>query len=224
MSCRVIRDPAPLSSHPLFEVDERRASPPKSALWTSGDGGDNNTAGEVERLSAQVRDLQTRLQSTNAEARQAGFAEGETAGYERATASTKPVLEKLAKAIADTSSLRGRIREETEKDLITLAIAVARRILRREITVDPDALQGIVKAAIEKVQTRDITRVRIHSGHEQAVRHCLLACHAAGVELIGEPGLEPGDVIIETKRGNLEASIDTQLAEIERGFADRIGR
>ena len=36
--------------------------------------------------------------------------------------------------------------------------------------------------------------------------------------------LEPGDIIIETRRGDLDGCIETQLAEIERGFADRLKR
>jgi flagellar biosynthesis/type III secretory pathway protein FliH len=32
--------------------------------------------------------------------------------------------------------------------------------------------------------------------------------------------LAPGSVLIDSSRGVLDASVDTQLAEIERGFAD----
>jgi flagellar biosynthesis/type III secretory pathway protein FliH len=33
-----------------------------------------------------------------------------------------------------------------------------------------------------------------------------------------------GSVIFETPRGNLDASVDSQLQEIERGLADRLRR
>jgi flagellar assembly protein FliH len=37
-----------------------------------------------------------------------------------------------------------------------------------------------------------------------------------------DPGLERGAAVLETARGELDASIETQLAEIERGFADLV--
>jgi flagellar assembly protein FliH len=40
------------------------------------------------------------------------------------------------------------------------------------------------------------------------------------VEVIGDAGLARGAAILDSNRGTLDASIETQLAEIERGFAD----
>ena len=36
--------------------------------------------------------------------------------------------------------------------------------------------------------------------------------------------LQPGGVVFETNQGNLDASVDSQLAEIERGLADHMRR
>jgi len=44
------------------------------------------------------------------------------------------------------------------------------------------------------------------------------------VELVPDPGLECGSVILETTRGILDSSITTQLEEIERGFVDMVKR
>lgn len=154
--------------------------------------------------------------------RAAALLEGEASGYEKAAIAARPVMEKLASAIADISGLRARVRGEAERDLVTLSLAIARRILRREISIDPDAVQGLVRAALEKLQSRDITRVRVFPGHEEAVRRCLSAVHAGAVDLLADPAMQAGDILVETSRGNLDASIDTQLKEIERGFADRL--
>jgi flagellar assembly protein FliH len=44
------------------------------------------------------------------------------------------------------------------------------------------------------------------------------------VEVIADPGLERGAVILDSARGMLDASVETQLSEIERGFADLVRR
>jgi flagellar biosynthesis/type III secretory pathway protein FliH len=44
------------------------------------------------------------------------------------------------------------------------------------------------------------------------------------VELIADSSLQCGDVLFETAHGNLDASLESQLGEIERGLADRLRR
>jgi flagellar biosynthesis/type III secretory pathway protein FliH len=45
---------------------------------------------------------------------------------------------------------------------------------------------------------------------------------AAHIEVIGDPTLDRGAVLFETARGRLDASAETQFAEIERGLTDRL--
>jgi flagellar biosynthesis/type III secretory pathway protein FliH len=55
------------------------------------------------------------------------------------------------------------------------------------------------------------------------VSSCLQQTLTGGqVEVLPDAAREPGSVIFETSRGNLDASVDTQLQEIERGLADRL--
>ena len=35
--------------------------------------------------------------------------------------------------------------------------------------------------------------------------------------------MRPSDLVFETSWGELDASVETQLLEIERGFSDRLG-
>jgi flagellar assembly protein FliH len=46
----------------------------------------------------------------------------------------------------------------------------------------------------------------------------------ASVEIVADASLLAGSAVFETSRGEMDASIGTQLAEIERGFADVMRR
>jgi flagellar assembly protein FliH len=158
------------------------------------------------------------------DARQTGFREGEAAGRSGAQAELLPVLERLGRTVDELALLRPRLREQAERDLVRLAVAVARRVLRRELTVDPQAIAGLVKAALEQLASEERVRVRVHPEHESAVRACLAdAGRSNGIEIAGDPALERGSAIFETTRGDLDASAEAQLAEIERGLTDRYG-
>lgn len=156
------------------------------------------------------------------DARQIGFREGEAAGRTAAQNEIQPLVERFARTIDELAALRPRLREQAERDLVRLAVAIARRVVRRELTIDPQAITGLVKAALEQLSAGERIRVRVHPEDEAAVRSCLAAAgRAASVEVAGDAALERGSAILETERGNLDASAETQLAEIERGLTDR---
>ena len=97
------------------------------------------------------------------------------------------------------------------------------RVVRRELSANPDALRGLVMAALEKLQGQEISRVKVHPSHVSMVKSCLQQALSGGqVEVLPDPSREPGSVIFETTRGNLDASVDSQLQEIERGLTDRL--
>jgi flagellar assembly protein FliH len=165
--------------------------------------------------AAFARQVEARVE----EARQRGYREGEAG----ARGAVQPVLERLAHSIDALAGLRNRIRKEAESDLVKLSIAIARRILHRELSVDPEAISGLMKAALEKVQAQEIHRVRVHPDLEAAVRKALESfASGRSVQVVADGGRESGDIVFETTRGNLDASIGTQLQEISRGLADRL--
>jgi flagellar assembly protein FliH len=170
---------------------------------------------------ARAAELERQWQEKVCQARAAGAAEGETTGRNRAAAELQPVIERLSAAMAELAGLRARLRREAEADTIQLALAIARRVLRRELAVDPEALHGLILGALEKLESREISRVRVHPSQTAAVAAALRkAPGGETVEVIADGRCEPGAAIFETPRGNLDASVDTQLQEIERGLAD----
>lgn len=174
-----------------------------------------------ERLGAQVAQLERQFEQRIVEARSAGMREGEAAGRNRAAAELQPVIERLARTIDELSQTRTRLRKEAEADMVKLSLEIARRVLRREVAVDPEALHGLVLAAFEKLQGQEICRVKVHPSHAATIRLSLQKSATGNViEVIPDAALQPGAVIFETPRGNLDASIESQLQEIERGLAD----
>ena len=65
--------------------------------------------------------------------------------------------------------------------------------------------------------------MKVHPSHVATVKSCLQQALNGGlVEVVPDPSRELGAVIFETTRGNLDASVDSQLQEIERGLTDRL--
>ena len=172
-------------------------------------------------LAGRVRELEQQIERSTQEAFQKGLHQGEAEGKRKAQAQVEAELQRLGRTVADMAGLRHLIRREAEEELVRLALAIARRVLHRELTVDPEAVTGLVKAALGKIEIRDTYRVRTHPAHAAAVSRCLAEIGAPQkIEVFGDSSLELGSAVFETGRGSLDASVETQLMEIQRGLAD----
>lgn len=179
------------------------------------------TCDSSAELDAMRKDCERRVREAHA----AGAREAEAAARTRAAAEGQKSIETLASSVAELAQLRPRLRKQAESDVVQLALAIARRLLRREIAVDPDAIRGLIIAALEKLQAQEIHRVRTTPEYIQPLTAILrqTVSHLK-IEVIADSSLRPGGIVFETNQGDLDASIDSQLREIDRGLADCLRR
>ena len=179
-----------------------------------------NPGGPVQDEPA-TRDFERQLEKSTQEAFHRGLQQGEAEGRKQAQVQLDAEIQRLGRTVAEMAGLRHAIRREAEEELVRLALAIARRILHRELTVDPEALTGLVRAAVGRVEMRETYRVRTHPEHVAAVTRCLAQAGAPQkIEVVADTSLEKGSAVFETARGTLDASVDTQLAEVQRGLVD----
>lgn len=165
--------------------------------------------------------FEQRLREEAESARRAGYQEGVAAGRKEALAEMDGLMRQLAHSIEALAGFKPRLRQEAERDVVNLSLGIARRVLRREIQVDREAVLGLVKAAFENASLREVTEVRVHPGHVARVREYLVGIGAPeAIEVKPDAGLEQGAVLLETGRGTVDASMETQLEEIAHGLVD----
>jgi len=215
MSNRIITGAAAKTAKPLEWTQSHPLKPSVSG----------QPVGQVQndQLEQQLRTRIRELEGSVQQAFQSGRREGDSMARQELSARLDAVCQTFARTVEEIAGLRTRVRREAEEDVVRLSVAIGRKILHRELTLDPDALHGLVKAAIQRVDARDVSRVRMHPEDFPHVQRAMAAVSTLrNIELIPDPSLERGAAIFETTRGNLDASMETQLREIERGFTDLV--
>jgi len=159
------------------------------------------------------------------EARREGLKEGR----EKAEAELAKVGEALAKALVQIGELRGQVLHEAEADLLKLAVAIARKVVLKELAADPGTLARLVRAAVEVAVDGDEVLVRLNPEDHAVAESCqefkemLRECPQVSIK--ADPDLPQAGCLVETVRGNIDAGLDAQLEEIYRGLAEeRSGR
>jgi flagellar assembly protein FliH len=213
MSCRLIKGESGAGVQPVTwrQAGVREPSDYHKPLRLYTDNNDRpEPHGAVE-----LREVERKLE----EAYQRGLREGDSRAAQRMEEQVTARIQQLGRSIEQLALHRGKVQREAEPELVRLSLAIARRILRRELSVDPEALLGLVKAGLERIESADVHRVRVHPEHAPVLAR-LLEGAARSVEIAADPGLPVGAVIFETSRGSLDTGLETQLKEIERGFVD----
>jgi len=195
-----------------------------SSRLSSNGGAPSNSKPPEPADPRQASEAEHIRQAELAQVRKIAFEEGAKKALEQAKNEVTAANDRLAQALREVVALKRRVRTEAESDVVKLSLAVARRILHRELNADPDSIQGIVYAGLQKLQNRQILSIRISPASLGSVR---AAFEKAGLlpdlSILPDPKLRNGDIIFETALGELDASVESQLQEIERGFADRLG-
>jgi flagellar assembly protein FliH len=202
----------------------------KPIAWPSSGSHDafftapQHTSAKRESDSHAARAEQEAEQRT-VDAYQQGLKDGHTAAAQEMSAKVDIINGRLARTMEEVTGVRQRYRHEAEEDVVALALAIARRILHRELTIAPEALLGLVKAALVKIDGRELHSVRVRPEDAAMIQqHFEKMGLPRRVEVIADPGLERGAAIFDSSRGALDASVETQLSEIERGFTDLVRR
>jgi flagellar assembly protein FliH len=193
----------------------------QAVAWSPG--------GSPQQLSpaAPRRDLETdvEIEARLKIAYQHGFAAGQAAGIQQASERIEPAAAALNRIAAELATVRKRFRAEVEEDTVKLALAIARRVLHRELETDPEAILGLVMAAFQKLNARETHRLRLSPKDAAIVQeHRAQFEFPEALQINADPSLAPSSAVFETSRGELDASVEIQLAEIGRGFADVVKR
>jgi len=157
------------------------------------------------------------IEEIRRQAFQEGLGEGERAGSERTAAEYSKKLDELGAVLTQLESYKRNLRSDAEREVVDLAFAVAKRILRREVTVDPTTAVAMVRTCIEEFSEAEATKIVVNPADFELVSQHV----GQEIAVSADPGIARGGAILETAQGKLDAQIDSQLSEIELGLADR---
>jgi len=110
-----------------------------------------------------------------------------------------------------------------EPEVVKLALAIASRILRREVQLDPLMLTGAVRVALGQLSSATRVRLRVPSADSALWSEAMAHIPNLEVrpEVLAVDEMQAGDCVVEADVGSVDLGFPTQLDEIERSFFDR---
>ena len=173
----------------------------------------------------------------NEQAYQRGFADGRKRGMTDAEDTwqllgekkIEPLLISLQEVLLQLNNIRKETYRKIEKEVVELALAIARQVICQEITIDREIVVGVAREALAKVENPGRIKIKMSPSDLQFINETQsqlsnLVENIDIVTLEATESIQRGGCIIETDLGEIDARIEKQLLAVEESFRTALGK
>jgi flagellar assembly protein FliH len=156
------------------------------------------------------------LADLQAEAYQEAYEQGLAEGREAGRDEVRTQVERLAGMFYDLAKPFEALDQQVEQELLSLALALARHIVRRELKTDPTQIIGIIREAIAAlpVAAREV-RVHLHPEDAAVAREHLAPTESERAwTLIEDPVMARGGCQVTTLTSRVDMRLETRLGAL----------
>ena len=171
---------------------------------------------EAERLLAGAR---TGAAEVERQARERGMAEARAHAEGEIARLVEPLRAQFAESLDEVAALREHLAAQAEREMVRLAVEIAKKIVQREVTMDAEITLTLARVALSRINSRTVAIVRLNPedfAYVNARRDRLGA--NVSVEIVSDASVGRGGCLVETESGDVDARIEQQFAEIERSL------
>jgi flagellar assembly protein FliH len=209
-------------------IKSKHALPAEPVIYRFEDvAGDARQIVENAKAEAAVivADAHSQAEEVHRQAEQAGrddaLATAKAAAEAELQSQLQSLLPAIASAVQQLSEGRQAWQQEWQRNAVSLAVKIAERVVRREIKRTPSITLSYVREALEMCAAAPQVRVLLHpddaqslgESAQQIVREISPAAHA---EIVADEKITRGGCRIETRHGEIDQQIETQLRRIEK--------
>jgi flagellar assembly protein FliH len=184
-----------------WETMAARPAPTAMAVGGGADGPD-----EQARLAALERDAFAK-----------GYAQGEHAGAESASARANDMLCRLGQTVEELAALRTEIIRRTERQTVQLVVAIAERVVQREVTLDRGLLVGMARAALDRLGEYGSATIRLNPEDYSAIS-APPSAEGAPLRVLADPSVSRGGCLVQSDFGFMDVSPESQFRELARAL------
>ena len=142
-----------------------------------------------------------------------GYAEGERIGKEMGEKMVETIVKRYDHAIARLAETHKALADSMEEEIVRLALEISRKIVQRELAMDPDIVSAVAAVALKRVSNHQSITLRVSRQDFGRIRTAIATTNPA-VQVKEDASLERGDFVIDTGQTHLDGRIASQIEAI----------
>jgi flagellar assembly protein FliH len=174
---------------------------------------------EVDQAAPQAPSLAEIEEAARVQGYNVGYEEGRAAAAAAAEESMAESVRRLMALAANVQESNTAFFRSAERQVVDLALQIAQKVVEKEVENMPDLAINVIRSALEEMDARTAVRVRVSPDDEELLRRRWSQCVPSGVaadriELQADEKVQSGGAIIETTQGQVDAQLETKLAQL----------
>jgi len=160
------------------------------------------------------------LQLLEKQAFEQGYREGERIGRKLGDDMMETAAKRYDRAIAELAEAYIAVVNAVETSTVELALEIARKVIQREISTDPDLVSALATVALRRVQSHPSITIRVSRYDFPRVSEAIAGINDS-VAVVEDPSLERGDFMIDSSQTRLDGRIRSQVESLGRAMLEQ---
>ena len=141
----------------------------------------------------------------------------------RANQELRKAVVALNTAAAEAIGAKEQMKSDAVSELVELAVAIAERVIKRQVMIDPQVLVANLREALALTGRQKQLRVAIHPSQCQVLAAAIPQLQMewpaiGGAQIIEDESLTPGGCRVLTDHGQIDADLNAQLDRVIAGL------
>ncbi len=137
------------------------------------------------------------------------------AGLRKARATVETIMSRYHAAIAELELVRDRVFLETEDDLVSLALEIAKQVIGADLSAQRAYAERMVDHALKLLRGADKITLRLSSSDYAALvrKRPELVSSNSVVQVVEDASITLGGLVAECELGRVDATVERRLVE-----------
>lgn len=148
-----------------------------------------------------------------------GYAEGERIGKQMGEKMVETIVKRYETSLVQLAEVHKTLANAIEQETVRLAMEISRKIVQRELTMDPELVAALASVALKRVSNHQSITLRVSRQDFGRVRSAVANVNPA-IIVKDDATLDRGDFVIDTAQTHLDGRVGSQVDAISRALFD----
>ena len=176
----------------------------------------------IEAAQGIVGEAKKKAQHIERQAYEEGFQQGQKDGREVGERSLDQQVQHFRDMVQDLVQEKDELYRQREKELLDLVLLISRKVVVRELKLQPEAIQEIVAGGFRILADTENVRLRIHPQDHEILQWVPQESWPPGVELVADGTVSPGGFVMETATGDIDGTLKNRWAAVAKLVQDAL--
>jgi flagellar assembly protein FliH len=184
----------------------------------------------IFQAEKKAEELTVKSQAEYEKVKQNAYEEGSQAGYQDGTQKveeeSRACAAQMETLITELENLKKNYFSSHVEEILELVLQISQKVINAAIEFKPEIICTIVQNVLAEAAEAESITIKVnpvHLPYLDVAYENMQEKKRSKVKIEQEPGIKPGDCLVVTENGFIDAQIDEQMVILKQALKDEIG-